>query len=68
MLDVFVAVGEVGVVPIHPHAQTDGLIGYPAGESQHPISALSGEPVQTELLDLALRVQAQVALYLHLDP
>src|SRR5688572_2552916 len=66
--DVVVAVRVVGVVPIHPLAEPDGLLGDRCGAAVDPRAARARELVDAVRLDVALAVQVELALYLHLDP
>ena len=56
------------VVPVHPVAEPDALLGLAGGERQHPLLAQAhelGDPVR---LDVALGGEAEVALDVDLDP
>ncbi len=57
VLDVRVAEGEVGVLPVHPHPEPLRLLGLDAGKVRDELAAASGELADSVLLDLALRVQ-----------
>ena len=58
----------VRVVPVHPHAQADGLLGLPRGVGQHALLAQADELGDAEGLDVVLAGEAQVALDIDLDP
>ena len=58
----------VGVVPVHPVPEPDRLARDRVGEPPDPRLAKLHEPVDAVLLDLALRLEAQVLLHLDLDP
>ena len=67
VLDVRVAEGEVVVAPVHPLSEADRpreLLGRPHDH----VAALAGELGEAVLLDLPLRVEAELALDAHLDP
>src|SRR5688500_6367031 len=68
VLDVVVAERVVAVVPAHPLAQPNGLLGDDVGELLDPLAALSGELSQAIRLDLSLGVEAQLFFHLDLDP
>ena len=59
---------EVRVVPVHPVAQPDRLPGLDVGVLSDAGLAQLHEPLDAELLDVALRFEAQLLLDLHLDP
>src|SRR5574338_478312 len=58
----------IRVVPVHPLPEPGRLAAYLVGELRHALAAGAGEAVQPERLDVALRVELEVLLYLHLDP
>ena len=58
----------VRVVPVHPHAEPDRLLGLARGVGQHALLAERHEPVDAVGLDVALRREAEVALDVDLDP
>ncbi len=68
VLDVRVAEREVVVAPVHPLAQADRLLRDHARGLGDEVTALACELGEAVLLDLVLRVQAEVALDLDLDP
>jgi hypothetical protein len=65
---VLVRVRVVAVVPVHPVAEADRLLGLDGGELVDACLAQLDESVDPELLDLALVVEAELALDLDLDP
>src|SRR5205085_1321910 len=68
VLDVRVREGEVVVAPVHPLAEALRLLGHHADELRDALLAALGELGEAVLLDLALRVQPELLLYLDLDP
>ncbi len=56
------------IVPVHPVAQADRLLGLQRGKAQHPLLTQVDEAGQAVLLDVALGGEAQVALDVDLDP
>ncbi len=58
----------VGVVPVHPHAQADRLLGLLRGVGQHPLLAQAHERVDAIALDVPLAGVAQLPLHVDLDP
>ena len=66
--DVQVAVGEVRVRPVHPLAHADRALGDGGGRTVHTRSARVGELADPVRLDVALAVEIQLTLDLHLDP
>ena len=56
------------VVPVHPVAEPDALLGLAGGERQHPLLAQAHELGDAVRLDVALAREAQVALDVDLDP
>ena len=58
----------VRVVPVHPHAEPDRLLGLPRGEGQHALLAQGHELGDAERLDVTLRGEAQVAFDVDLHP
>src|SRR5206468_3485233 len=62
VLDVRVREGVVVVVPVHPHPEPPGLVRDHLGVLRHALLAALRELGEPVLLDLALRVQAEVAL------
>ena len=56
------------VVPVHPVAEPDALLGLAGGEGEHPLLAQAHELRDAERLDVALGREAQVALDVDLDP
>ena len=65
---VLVAVGEVAVLPVHPHAEPLALLGLKRGEGVNPRLAQLHEAIDPERLDLAFVVEAELLLDLDLDP
>src|SRR5213075_898506 len=68
VLDVRVAEREVVVAPVHPLAEALRGAREVAGIAHDDVAALAGELLQAVLLDLALRVEAELALDADLDP
>ena len=68
MRDVEVAVGEVRVRPVHPLAHADRALGDGSGRTVHTRSARVRELADPIRLDIALAVEIQLTLDLHLDP
>ena len=68
VLDVRVAERVVVVVPVHPHPEPRRLLGDHVGEARDALLAALGELGEPVLLDLALRVEAELLLDLDLDP
>src|SRR4029079_17638916 len=68
VLDVRVGERVVVVVPVHPLAEPLGLLGLHLGEARDALLAPLGELGEPVLLDLALRVEAELLLDLDLDP
>ena len=58
----------VGVVPVHPHAEPDRLLGLAGRVGEDPLLAQAHEAVDPVVLDVALRGEAEVALDVDLDP
>ena len=68
VLDVRVGERVVVVVPVHPLAEPLRLLGLHLGEARDALLAALRELGEPVLLDLALRVQAELLLDLDLDP
>jgi hypothetical protein len=68
VLDVRVREGQVVVAPVHPHSEALRLLGHHADEARHALLAALRELGDPVLLDLALRVEAELLLDLDLDP
>src|SRR5687767_5593333 len=68
MRDVVVAVRVIGVVPVHPLAEPDGLFGDRCSAAVYARAARTRELVDAVRFDVALAVQVELALHLHLDP
>jgi hypothetical protein len=68
VLDVRVRERVVVVVPVHPHSEPFGLLRDDLGVLGHGLLALLREGREPVLLDLGLRVEAEHALDVHLDP
>ena len=68
VLDVRVGERVVVVVPVHPLAEPLRLLGLHLGEARDALLAPLGELGEPVLLDLALRVEAELLLDLDLDP
>ena len=66
--DVQVVVGEVRVLPVHPLAHPDGVLRDRRGGPIHARAAGVGELRDAVRLDIALAVEVQLALDLHLNP
>ena len=58
----------VGVVPVHPHPEPDGLLGLAGGVGQDALLAQRHETGDPERLDVALRGEPELALDVDLDP
>ena len=58
----------LGVVPVHPVAQADRLLGHDGGEVQHPLLALVNELGHPHPLDVALGGETPFLFHQHLDP
>src|SRR4030067_3822823 len=67
-VDVLVGHRVVGVVPIHPVAQANGLLRLDAGEPADPLLAALDEPGDAERFDVPLGLEAQFLLDLDLHP
>ena len=68
VLDVGVIEGVVVRAPLHPLAELDGLLELQRRVLLDPRPALADEVLQAELLDIALRLEAQFLLDLDLHP
>src|SRR6266498_5016310 len=68
VLDVRVREGEVVVAPVHPLAEPLGLLGHDADVLGDALLAAFGELGDAVLLDLPLRVEAELRLHPDLDP
>ena len=68
VLDVRVAEGEVVAAPVHPLAEPDRAAGDLRRRLDDDLAAAARELGEPELLDLALRVEAERALDADLDP
>ena len=68
VLDVRVAEREVVVPPVHPLSEADRALGKRTRRPYDHVPAAAGELREPELLDLALRVEAELALDPDLDP
>ena len=66
--DIFVGVGEVGVIPIHPLTETLRLLGDNAREFFYALDTLIGELVKAVLLDVVLGFEAKLLFNLNLYP
>src|SRR6185436_14232904 len=66
--DVVVAVRVIGVVPVHPLPEPDGLLGDRGSAAVDARAARTRELVDAVRLDVALAVQVELPLHLHLDP
>ena len=58
----------VGVVPVHPVAEADRLLGLHRGVGQHALLAQAHELGDAEGLDVLLAGEAELALDVDLDP
>ena len=58
----------VRIVPVHPHAEADRLLGLLRGVGQHALLAQADELGDAVRLDVALAGEAELALDVHLDP
>src|SRR5438552_17050870 len=67
VFDVRVREREVVVAPVHPHAEPLRLRGLDGGEPRDEVATVAREAVEPVLLDLALRIEAERLLDLHLD-
>ena len=67
VLDVRVAEREVGVVPVHPHAEALRLLGDHPGEVRDPLLAALRELCEPVLLDVSFGIEAERLLHLDLD-
>ncbi len=65
---VLVREGVVGVVPIHPLAEADGLLRDAVGETEHALFALLNEGGDAHRFDVALAGEAELFLGLDLHP
>ena len=68
VLDVGIGHREVGVGPVHPLAQPLGLLRLDCREMHHPFAAGAREALQTERLDLPLRIEPQCLLDFDFHP
>ena len=68
VLDVRVAEGEVVLAPVHPLPEPHRALGQRARGLDDDLAAAACELGEAELLDLALRVQPELALDADLDP
>ena len=68
VLDVRVAEGEVVLAPVHPLAEALRPLPQLLRVADDGLAALRGEVLQPVLLDLALRVEPELALDSDLDP
>ena len=68
VLDVRVREREVVVPPVHPHPEPLRLLGDRLGRPGHLLAAAASELGEPVLLDLPLRVEAELALDADLDP
>src|SRR5262249_17481908 len=68
VLDVRVAEGEVVLAPVHPLAEPDRAAGQRLRRPDDHVAATTCELLEAELLDLALRVETELALDADLDP
>ena len=68
VLDVRVAEGEVVLAPVHPLPEPDRAAGQRLGRPHDDVAAAARELLEAELLDLALRVEPELALDADLDP
>jgi hypothetical protein len=68
VLDVRVAEGEVVVAPVHPLAEPLRSVPQVVRRPDDGLAALRSECLEPVLLDLALRVEAELALDADLDP
>ena len=68
VFDVGVGMGVVGVVPVHPLTEANGLAGLDAGEGFDAGAAGVGEGFQAKGFDVALGVEAQVFFDFNLQP
>ena len=66
--DVRVGHREVGLVPVHPHAEPLGLARLDARVLRHPVAAGAHEALEPVRLDVALGVEPERLLDLDLDP
>ena len=68
VLDVRVREGQVVVAPVHPHAEALRLLRHHADVARDALLAALRELGDPVVLDLALRVEAELLLDLDLDP
>jgi hypothetical protein len=68
VLDVRVGERVVVVPPIHPLAEPDGTFGESLRGAYDYVAAATSELGKSELLDLALRVEPEIAFDAYLDP
>ena len=66
--DIFVGVGVVGVIPVHPLTESYGLLGDNARELLNTLDTLVGELIKTVSLDVVLGLKAKLLLNLNLNP
>jgi len=59
---------NVRVVPVHPVAQADRLLGLDGGEAQDPLLALTDKALNPVVLNVPFGAEAQLLLHLHLHP
>ncbi|MBA7604817.1 hypothetical protein ES703_11945 [subsurface metagenome] len=60
--------GVVGIVPVHPVTQADGLLRLDLRVLAYPLLAAVDEILHAEGFDIPLGFKAQLALDFHLDP
>src|SRR5262249_24526988 len=68
VLDIRIAEREVVVAPVHPLTEPLRALPELVGGHHHRLTALCGERLEPVLLDLALRVEAELARDPDLDP
>src|SRR5215469_13632852 len=66
--NVGILVGEVGVVPIHPHAQPDGLVRDYSCIGLYALTALPRKVGQAEPFYIGLSVESERPLHFHFYP
>src|SRR5581483_8893360 len=68
VLDVLVGHGVVRVIPVHPLAEPNRLLGLNSGVLADTLAATLGELSEPVGFDIALGVESEVLFHLDLDP
>ena len=66
--DIFIGVGVVGVIPVHPLTESYRLLGDDARELLYTLDTLFGELIKTVSFDIVLGLKAKLLFNLDLDP